>query len=222
MKKTFKSTMILVAGLVVFANANNTDSSDYYYEKGYKQGKSVGYKKGFEAGKKYFLKQLKRRMAKLKAMEAGKYLVKEYKITAPEVFQKKQRDGSIKVVINGCKLEKELTPEEIMMLPSVPNGYKISSNSTYTPSTNKPAVSNSVYLPGVDYNEDIPHTTEEQNDVTYLILPNTQYYKKLLDTAGKPYAISNDDKIKVIFENQRDKNLFINHYELNAGEDYNG
>lgn len=217
-----KKTTIVMITIVALGSSLYADSSEFYFEKGYKQGKSVGYKKGFEAGKKYFLKQLKKRMASIRAMEAGKYLIKQYKITAPKVFQKKLRDGSIKVVVEGCKLEKELTPEEIMTLPTMPNDYKSSNTYEYNPNTNQKAVSNSVYLPGVDSNEEIPHGTEEVNNATYLVLPNTTYYKKLLDKEGKPYAIDNNGKIKVLFENNREKQLFIHNYELHAGEDYNG
>jgi hypothetical protein len=217
-----KKLILSVALIATMGYADNgSDSSDYYFGMGYKKGKIVGYRKGFEAGKKEALKELNKRFAEIKAMEAGKYLVKQYKITAPKVFQKKMSDGSIKVVIDGCKLEKELTPEEIMLLPKMPNGYKVSSSyGGYNPSVSQKAISDSVYLPGVDTEDNIPHGTEEVNDITYLILPNTEYYKKLLDKAGKPFSISADGKIRVLFQNHRDKMLFINHYELKAGEDY--
>jgi len=216
MKKTI---LILVGFGVLYAGPTDTDSADYYYNKGYSEGKIVGYRKGFEAGKKEALKQLKRRLNEIKAMEAGKYLVKEHKITAPKLYQVKQEDGSIKVVVKGCQLEKELTPEEIMMLPKV-NNIVGSDALSYSTKNDKKAISDSVYLPGVDTKSEIPHSPDEANRVTYLYLPNTEYYKKLLDSAGKPYAISYDGKIKVLFESNRDKNIFVKEYDLNPGEDY--
>ena len=124
MKKTL---LVLISTFLLSTTSYSNDKSfdasgmlDMYYKKGLEAGAKSGYEKGYKDALELAKKRLRLYSDKVKANESGKYL-KEYggKITNPEIYQ--IRDGnSINVIVKGCKIEKQLTPDEIIDLELFP------------------------------------------------------------------------------------------------------
>jgi len=209
--------------------AKKADADKFFYEKGFTDGKKEGMRIGYEKAKKEVLAKLKSRLKAIKAMEAGKYLSKKHKITAPQIYQVKKPDGSMSVLVKGCRLEGELTPEEIVLLPKAEESYTGISGanansllpSTVDTSTTDRGVSNGVFMPGVDANRyDKPQLANSMTNTVYKYLPNTNFYTKLLRSSGFPYTISNGGtNLKVRFSSEREAIIFLKRYDLEPGRD---
>lgn len=209
--------------------AKKADADKFFYEKGFTDGKKEGLRLGYEKAKKEVLSKLKSRLTAIKAMEAGKYLSKKHKITAPQIYQVKKPDGSMSVLVKGCRLEGELTPEEIVLLPKAENIYGDTSGSnadSLLPSTVDPVqgtagVSNGVFMPGIDANRyDKPALASNMTNTVYKYLPNTEFYTKLLRSSGFPYTMSNGGtNLKVRFSSQQEALTFLKRYDLEPGRD---
>jgi len=227
---------MIVWGLVIAVSqttlyAKKPDADKFFYDKGFSDGKTEGMRLGYEKAKKEVLKKLKSRLKAIKAMEAGKYLSKKHKITAPQIYQVKKADGSLSVLVKGCRLEGELTPEEIVLLPKANGPYGaggdvVANADSLLPSTVQPApesrgVSNGVFLPGIDSNRyDKPQLANSMTDTVYKYLPNTEFYTKLLRTSGFPYTMSNGGtNLKVRFSSEREAIIFLKRYDLEPGRD---
>jgi len=228
-KRTLFVLAVLVASTTV--EAKKPDADKFFYDKGFTDGKVEGMRLGYEKAKKEVLGKLKSRLKAIKAMEAGKYLSRKHKITAPQIYQVKKPDGSLSVLVKGCRLEGELTPEEIVLLPKATSQYggegdSIANADSLLPSTVSPAphskgVSNGVFVPGVDASRyDKPQLASSMISTVYKYLPNTEFYTKLLRTSGFPYTISNGGtNLKVRFSSENEAITFLRRYDLEPGRD---
>jgi len=227
-----KTNIVLIVALSLGTNslyAKKADADKFFYDKGFTDGKKEGMRLGYEKAKKEVLAKLKGRLKAIKAMEAGKYLSKKHKITAPQIYQVKKPDGSMSVLVKGCRLEGELTPEEIVLLPKAEDAYAGLSGanagsllpSTVDPVQGTAGVSDGVFMPGVDANRyDKPQLASSMTSTVYKYLPNTEFYTKLLRSSGFPYTISNGGtNLKVRFSSEREAIIFLKRYDLEPGRD---
>lgn len=220
----------LLAGCLFFAvgllaqetdvkNYNTEHIQQFYYKKGLRDGAEKGYKNGYRDALRASKKQLRLWATKIMALESGKYL-KEYagKITNPEIYQIKN-GNEIKVVVKGCKIEKPLTPDEIIDLPQYPidaNGnykfkyYNIDETAS-SPLEDGNNITNSADVVGRDGNGFYSNrpSSPYANKASYYYLPNSRSMRKKLDVLNYSYAIE-DNKIKVIFNSEKEKNSFLN------------
>ena len=208
--------------------AQKPDADKFFYDKGFKDGKVEGMRIGYERAKKEVLKKLKSRLNAIKAMEAGKYLSKKHKITAPQIYQVRKADGSLSVMVKGCRLEGELTPEEIVLLPTSEAAYGDNTPqaeglfpSTLDASRKEHGVSNSVFLPGVDATSySTPQMATRMTDTVYKYLPNTKFYVRLLRSSGYPFTITHGGtNVKVRFSSEQEALTFLRRYDLEPGRD---
>lgn len=207
--------------------AQKPDSDKFFYDKGYRDGKVQGMRIGYDKAKKEIMRKLKSRLTSIKAMEAGKYLSRKHRITAPQIYQVRRADGSLSVQIKGCRLEAELTPEEIMLLPSYTEyADKISNAGGLLPSSvdvenDQKGVSDGVFLPGIDSTrQSNPKMASSMIGAVYKYLPNTEFYIRLLRTSGFPFTITNGGiNIKVRFESEHQAITFMKRYALEPGRD---
>ena len=200
----------------------------FFYNKGYRNGYADGQKKGFEQGLKTAKKALAKYKKKIEALEAGKYLSKKHKITPPRVYQKKNPDGTVSVVVGGCAIERQLSPQEILMLPEIDTftdgGVSVSRAHTspaYGGQGGGAAMpSDSVFLPGVDGTKsETPSLGGSDIRVVYKFFPDTQFYRKLFRASSRPFSIAGGDRIKVIFPSEREAEAFCRRHNLKPGRD---
>lgn len=80
----------------------------FFYNMGYKKGYEIGKKQGYVEGYRRALEDVKKVLklykADIEALEAGKYLYKEKLVTYPRVFRLKDREG-YRIVVRGCQIE---------------------------------------------------------------------------------------------------------------------
>lgn len=89
----------------------------FYYDKGAEDTKEKAYLAGYKQAMDDFTKKILPAYAKnIKAYEAGKYLIKEGKITYPRVFRYKDGD-SYKIQIEPPAVEKQFTEKDLYALP---------------------------------------------------------------------------------------------------------
>jgi len=201
-------------------DGNNKEK--FFYNKGFADGFQEGRKAGYEQAMKEAKEAMKRWAKKIKSYESGKYLASKGKITPPRVYQKRGDDGSVSVVIRGCRIEGELSPEDILTLPTVDfsdNGGGNGRGIKHIERFKEPALSDSVFLAGVDRTKPIPIAVEDLKKVTYRYFSDTGFYRKLMRKMGKPFSIQSSGKIKVMFESAEEANSFMTKYNLD-GEDY--
>lgn len=185
----------------------------FFYNKGYRNGYADGEKEGYAKGLAKAERAIRQYKRKIEAYEAAKYLSKRHKIAPPKVYQKKNPDGTVSVVVKGCTIEKQLTPEEILMLPetnsvgsgNVYNGSMLSSGAK--PQTQSP--SDHVFLPGIDSGKE-PVAELSGNDIkaTYLFFPDTEFYRNLFRVALRPFSVISGNRLKVIFPSEKDAKAF--------------
>lgn len=104
MRKVFLLLFISLA----FAQEQKITSLDAYkigYSDGYEKGKKEGYLEGYKRAIEDLRKIYQEKLQEYKEIEAGKILVKEWRISYPRVYQIPTKGGS-KVVIEGCQVIK--------------------------------------------------------------------------------------------------------------------
>jgi len=205
---------------------NTEELERFFYEKGYNDAKNKFYEKGYRDALKFAERKLNEYRAKIKALEQGKYLLKKDKITYPEVYQTTDSKGNIKVVIGGCKIERPLTPSDIIKLPVIDQRVCEDYNPLHADvhyavdgekSVNEPSVSNSVFLS--DRGDlDLPKKTSDETKIVYKYFPNTQFYRNLLEKAGILYSIYGE-KLKALFDSREEARKFCRLYRLKEGKD---
>lgn len=75
------------------------------YSDGYEKGKKEGYLEGYKKAIEDFRKIYQEKLQEYQEIEAGKLLIKEWRISYPRVYQIPTKGGS-KVVIEGCQVIK--------------------------------------------------------------------------------------------------------------------
>jgi len=73
------------------------------YSDGYEKGKKEGYLEGYKKAIEDFRKIYQEKLQEYQEIEAGKLLIKEWRISYPRVYQIPTKGGS-KVVIEGCQV----------------------------------------------------------------------------------------------------------------------
>ena len=225
MNQFFKIGIILGIGSVFLladssqGNSKNLNElADFYYKEGYQNGYKNGYEKGYAKALNYAKEKLKEYALKIKAYEAGKYLIKEKKITYPEIFYLKNPDNSIKIIIKNSEIEKEIGADDILYIPQLNKKNLENINDTVNhPSTT--VVSNAVSLQDIQSNPEVPKLSSKTLNTYYIYMPNTQSYKALLNKAGLVYT-EDGDKLKIIFKNKNNAQSFINDFHLIKNVDY--
>lgn len=224
--------LIKIIGLASFftvlcLHADKPDADKFFYDQGFNDGKIEGIRLGYKKAEKELLKKLKSRIDAIKAMEAGKYLSRKHKITAPQIYQVRKPDGSLSIQVRGCRLEGELTPEEIMLLPKSSSPYSQSTQearggvSESSSSKNGAGMSNGVFLPGIDTAQyDKPTMAVNVTDTVYKYLPNTDFYVNELRISGFPFTVTNGGvNLKVRFSSEQEAVIFMRRYGLEPGRD---
>lgn len=195
----------------------------FFYNKGvadgFEDGKRVGYEEAMKDAKEALLKYKNY----IKSLESGKYLSKKGKITPPRIYQEKRPDGSISVVVQGCNIEGELSPKDILMFPVLENGtprtYKEGGNGISP--TDTTVVSDSVYLAGVDYKKKSkPSGGDFAKKATFRTFVDNSFYRKLFRGSGLPFSIQPNSKIRVMFPSNTEAESFMQRHGLIKGKDY--
>ena len=222
------TVMGLIATNLLASQDNVKELEKFFYNKGYQDAKNSFYEKGYKDALRFAEDKLKEYRAKINALEQGKYLLKNKKITYPEVYQLTDKNGNIKVVVGGCKIEKPLTSSEILALPLIdkkiynevysnhPSSiHAVNNDASYQKSS--PDVSNAVFLPEND-NISLPQKPSEAKKVTFGFFPNTTFYKKILDKSNVIYTIY-EDKIKALFPSKEAQRKFCKLHNLKMNKD---
>lgn len=147
---------------MVFAESSSVDLAGlnemqrFYYEQGYQDARAKSYEEGYKRAKDEFVNQILPRYAnRIKAYEAGKYLMEEGKITYPKVFRYKGKDG-YSVHIEAPVVEKAFDEKDLYMLP------EISISKCETPTAQAVGVPN---IDDVDYAQN-SFNVPQRDDVT--------------------------------------------------------
>lgn len=119
------AAVCLFTSSLIFAESSTTDLAGlnemqrFYYEQGYQDSRIKSYEEGYKRAKDEFVNQILPRYAnRIKAYEAGKYLIEEGKITYPKVFRYKGKDG-YSVHIEAPIVEKAFDEKDLYMLPEI-------------------------------------------------------------------------------------------------------
>lgn len=205
---------------LMFAEEKSYDATgmlDLYYKKGLKAGAEEGYQKGFQQGLELAKKRIRLYEKKIKANENGKYL-KEYggKITNPEIYQ--IRDGSsISVIVKGCKIEKQLTPDEIIDLELYPMDgdnknfkyYNMNKNNVALFDEQNPTVTDSADIfsnDNMSYKKERPSLNDKATN--YVYLPNSSVLREKLTNLNYSFAIEGN-RVKVVYSSERERDLLL-------------
>lgn len=194
----------------------------FFYNKGVADGFADGKRVGYEEAMKDAKQSLLRYKNYIKSLESGKYLSKKGKITPPRIYQEKRADGSISVVVKGCNIEGELSPKDILMFPALENGssgrYSKQAQSGADVSS---AVSDSVYLAGVDYKKKSkPRGGQYAKKATFRTFVDNNFYRKLFRGSGLAFSIQPNSKIRVMFPSNEKAESFMARHGLVQGKDY--
>ncbi len=202
MKKILLSSLI-VSSSILFAG----DSEDFYYDRGYENGYQKGLLKGQEEAFKDAKKILSAYKDRIKAYEIGKYLIHEKKLTAPQVYQQLDSDGSMKIVVVPSKIQRELNIEDIFKeFDSLPTLYHKQVNSTTKESDLNEK--NSVYLSNRDtYSEILPDKVDKNFKKSTLKVKKSSKNRNLLNNANIAY-VENKYNYEVIFFTKQEKKNF--------------
>lgn len=103
-----------------------TQMQNFYYDKGYRVGSEKFYKKGYEQAILDMVQQMKQYKQTIDAYEAGKYYMKNNKITYPKVYRYRDGDGQYKIQIDPPEVKSKLTLEDIFMLPELSKNANLS------------------------------------------------------------------------------------------------
>lgn len=115
MGKRALGILFIIVGFIYSSNAQMVSGSieQFFYSKGYTDGKRKGYIEGYKKALEDVKKILKMYKIDIKALEAGKYADKHNLITPPRIY-KVIKDGKIEEVVSGCSVEKERNIDDIL------------------------------------------------------------------------------------------------------------
>lgn len=102
-----------LAFFAINANAENTSTEDFFYQRGYENGFEKGYDQGVKEAFLIAKEMLKNYKNELQAYEIGKYLIKNQNLTYPQVWQEIDSKGMIKLRVLPSKIEKEIDIDEL-------------------------------------------------------------------------------------------------------------
>ncbi|CAA6806784.1 MAG: Unknown protein [uncultured Sulfurovum sp.] len=219
-----KIQIIALIGLATFLSADptvdevlsNKEIESFFYNKGLQDGIAKGRKQGAKEAYKKAKKSLEKYANKMKANEVGKYLYKEQKITPPRLYQRQDEDGKISVVIEGCKLEQQLSPSEILALPKYGGNETPYQPTQRTSAPKRTIMSDNVYLPGVDDDISKPTLSGSDAEIAYREYEDTEFHRQLFRVSGKPYAVVSNGSLKVIFNSSEEAHKFNLRYKISS------
>ena len=208
---------LLIMSQQLFANGKNqssinksniSDIQEFYYKKGYEDGQKDSYAKGYKDAIRDVLRVLSKYRNKMSAIEASKYLMRNGKITYPQVF-KVEENGNFKIVIIPPKAEDTLTIEDLVKIPLLHKG-SFTDNISFNNDTNKKGEvnSNAFHLQNEKYYTNTPlQRAKDINNEVCLLLPKNYQIKKILEASGKPF-IEEQKYYKVFFNSITEKRSF--------------
>lgn len=234
MKNIAKKALLLLSIVVMGTTAINakqmsTDELEkFFYNKGYADAKNTHYEKGYADGLSYAEAKLKEYTTKIKAYEMGKYLMSKNKISYPKVYQTLDANGNVRVVIDGCKIQSELSTADITMMPKAPSSHlgtmESRGNHYVDQKEGKQVVdpiTDKVFLAGIDDGSlggETPTLGGADIKMVYKYFPQTNFYETLLRKTNKVYAVENG-KLKVIFSSRSEADAFCRRHHLKNGKD---
>lgn len=186
-----------------------------YYKKGLADGSEKAYKEGFKSALLHAKKRLRLWENEISNFEKNKYLL-EYdgKITNPEIYQSKFNMGEgVNVIVDGCKIEKQLTPDDI--IDSKFFTHKLEKDNYYNITSNTTDIFNNSVTNGVDiisrdkngFNEDRPSSPFGTNKA-YLYLAKNKTVLEKLNVLNYAFAIENN-RIKIILSSEKEKQQLL-------------
>lgn len=224
----YKKIVLSAVFLALFAAAANAgterkndvnkmdleETQSFFYEKGYKEGAAEGYEKGYAEAMEAARERLWKYSKRINAIENGKYLTGIGKISPPEVYQVQDGD-SIRISIMGCKIEKPLSPDEILGLPTLDSGEIDTKTNgeggieTRTTDEEEALRTNAIGITAHDRNlfSGNMHGIAADKNRHYYFVPNNRYYRQKLDQMSYIYTVQ-DNKLKVLFPTQHDMDEF--------------
>jgi len=193
------------------------DIEKFFYNQGVKESYNEAYKVGYQTAMKDALMALNRYKTLIQAREAGKYISSENKVTMPEVYSVKTHNG-LQIRIRGCRIEKELTAEDILRAPLV----KASAlgNGSFDPyeksnMKKKSTVTNSVSAVEDDIaKSEIPMLPGNETKRSKRVYDNTATMRQILDKNNILYSVS-DKNIIAVFSSNTSAEDFEKEYKLN-------
>ena len=207
---------LLLADNTNFNSKNLNSLANFYYKQGYQTGYKEGYEKGYQEALNYAKQKLQEYALKIKAYEAGKYLIKTKKITYPQIFYLRNPDNSIKIIIKNSQIKNEIGADDILYLPKL--NLKEYKNIDNTVNANY-QVSNAVSLKDIQTNPEVPKLSKNTLKTYYIYMPNTESYKNILNEAGLVYS-EEGNRLKIIFMNKKEAQNFIKDFGLIKNVDY--
>lgn len=233
-KKTVAAMAIIFMSVAAMASQVKKFDTQYLeefnYTRGYKAGAKDGYALGYKQAIEFAERQLRLYKTKIEAYENGKYL-KNYEgiITAPAVYQKVTKNG-VQIIVEGCKISKPLTPDEILTSPIYPidatrvrhfdargagtatlaSFPNMGSGSTplYQPNNSSGANSFNVLNSSGGNGYFSQRPSSHISKLSYYYLPNTKRVRQELDSGNYTYTIS-QGRVKIIFQSKAEKNKFL-------------
>jgi hypothetical protein len=199
----------------------------FYYDLGRKEGVAEGVKKGYALALRDFRKIVAKNARRIRALEAGKYLIKEGKITYPKVYKVRNGDSySIKIV--APTIEPAFSPEDLYIIPLLEGRdslYASTLGKIDAPSprparrghTRKHSHKNANALGLPDLNEYAggksprPSKPSVRMMAKSISLPKNSLTRGFLQTYGAKY-VSRGDSYVVTFTTEREKKRFCKEY----------
>jgi hypothetical protein len=176
---------------------------EFFYQKGYNEGfergKQIGYLEGYRQAMKDFKAILKVYKKDLMALEAGKYLSEEDRITYPRIVKIPKPDGGFEIKIIGCKIEDLRNLDDITKL-----------------AVNIPVITEKEIKEANEAKQrlvTIPKLSEEElasykKPPKPIVVPVDKSKRKILDKLNIPYEIDSKGNIKAIFFSSKDYEMF--------------
>jgi hypothetical protein len=184
----------------------------FYYNKGAEDAKEKAYNAGYKQAMDNFTKKILPAYAqRIKAYEAGKYLIKEGKITYPKVFRYKEGD-SYRIQIEPPVVEKQFTEKDLYILPEASKALCVTqdeSNITPKDSENGMYDENSFSVPPRDDISDSRDSAPEvgKNKVIVHIPYKNEGIEQAVISYNINYAITKDG-YDLYFANELEKSDF--------------
>lgn len=207
MKKVI--SLLVIVTSFVFAG----DSEDFYYERGLEAGFQRGLIKGQEIAFNDAKKILEAYKNRIRAYELGKYLIEKKMLTAPEVYQQVDKDGSIKFVVLPSKIVKQLDIESIFAefkeLPTLQSNMLKNKKSKLDVDS-----INSVHLSSRDNNMNmLPDKSSRDGKKSALKVKKTRSNRNLLNGANVVY-VEHKNSYEVVFFTHEEKRDFCSQFKV--------
>ena len=208
------STSLLAAPPV--SKDTMSEIQKFYFKLGSKQGHMNGVEEGYNKALMDFKKLLHNYKAKIRALEAGKYLVENGKITYPKVY-KIRKGSSYQIKIKAPVVEREFTSDDLFIIPML-NGKDVQTENMSLFDGEIPGepkkYSNGMDLPDIEsMNRSVrPNSVGNIRETISVQIPyKSADAKKFLEIFGSNYSETSNGYI-VNFSNAREKRKFCKEF----------